>query len=379
MSRSISFVIPCLNEEHTLPYVLQKFQTLARKELADRNVEVVVSDNGSQDKSIQIAEGFGVKVVRCLEKGYGAALNCGIAEASGDIIVFADADNTYDFLDAPKLIHELEKGFDLVIGSRITGSIKPGAMPLLHRYLGTPVLNLLINVLYSRRQNKIRDCNSGFRCFRKVSFERWGIKGSGMEFASEMLIKAMINDAAISHVPITLYPDMRTDRIPHLKTWRDGMRHLLQILLYAPRFFRNLGLLSFGVSWTVLLVSFFTGPLLLGAVSILGMHTMMFAMLGSFIGIFMWSLGLFLSVRENPDALADYHYLLNLREDKLFFYSIAMLLIGASAFVFIIFQWSQNSFAYLALEKQTLLLISLIANNIFLVTNIIAAHLLKRV
>jgi len=378
MSSSVSFVIPCLNEEYTLPFVLEKISAVKSEALSQRVVEIIVADNGSDDRSIQIAEKFGARIVHCSTKGYGAALKGGIEQALGEIIIFADADNTYDFLETPKLIQELERGYDLVLGSRLRGTIKKHAMPFLHRYLGTPVLNFVINFLYAKGKNRINDCNSGFRCFKRESYKLWGIKGDGMEFASEMLIKAMIHDAKISQVPVTLYPDMKANRVPHLKTWRDGMRHLLQILVYAPKFFRNLGYLLFGLCWISMVLSAFIGPIVIAHISVLGLHTMMFIMLGSFLGIFSWSLGLFLSLKKNEDSLRDYDYIMNLQEDKLLVYILLLCLLGIISFTFILFQWSQNSFTFLSLEKQTLVLIAFSANNIFIVSNIIAAHLLKR-
>ncbi|EMM70379.1 glycosyltransferase, group 2 family protein [Leptospira weilii str. 2006001855] len=164
--KNVTYVIPCLNEEKTLPLVLEKLVRL-KKELKQYNVEILVSDNGSEDKSVSIAKKYGAKVVHCKERGYGAALNFGITNASGEIVLFADADDTYDFLESPALLAEMEKGAEFVIGSRLDGSIHKGAMPFLHRYLGTPVINWIINLLYSKKGNRVKDANSGFRCFLK--------------------------------------------------------------------------------------------------------------------------------------------------------------------------------------------------------------------
>lgn len=241
---SVSFVIPCLNEEKTLPYVLEKLVKVKKDHSKEMEIEILVSDNGSTDRSIVIAKKFGVRVAPAKERGYGAALDSGIRNAKGDIIVFADADDTYDFLESPALIRKLVQGnYDMVIGSRLDGEIHKGAMPFLHRYLGTPVINWIINLLYSKKF-KIRDSNSGFRCFRKDKYLSWDIKSKGMEFASELLIKALIHDSKMEHVPVSLYPD-KEGRIPHLKTWRDGMRHLLRILFYGPHLFERVGLSLF--------------------------------------------------------------------------------------------------------------------------------------
>ena len=373
---SISFVIPCLNEQGTLAQVLSKINHVCRNDFSDRPTEVIVSDNGSTDDSIDIARQHGAKVVHCPEKGYGAALRFGIRHAQCDAVVFADADNTYDFLETPGLVAELDKGFDLVVGSRLRGRIHPGAMPFLHRRLGTPTLNFFINLLYSKPHNRISDCNSGFRCFRRASFLSWQITSSGMEFASEMLVKALKADASISHVPISLSPDRR-QRVPHLKTWRDGMRHLLQIFLDSPGSFHLAGTIIFLTSWLVMICGMLFGPVSVGPVGILGVHSMMFALLGTIFGIIIWTIGLFLAVRIETH-LRLYRYLLNLPEDKLFWRSIALFLVSCALLSIIVVYWAWKGFRFISVEKQTLILIALAADGVLLVSNLITAHLLKR-
>ncbi|HSR18188.1 MAG TPA: glycosyltransferase family 2 protein, partial [Ignavibacteriaceae bacterium] len=278
--KSLSFVIPCLNEEKTLPIVLEKINKVRESMVGSYNTEVVVSDNGSRDNSIEIAKRFSARVVNCSTTGYGAALKYGIENAVGDIIIFADADDTYNFYESPALIQELENGFDLVIGDRINGKIHKGAMPWMHRYLGTPVLTFIINRLYSTKTNRISDCNSGFRCFKKKSFLEWEVKSDGMEFASEMLVNALVAKARISHVPVEIHPDHK-ERQPHLKTWTDGMRHLLQIFISAPNFFFNLGVALFIISWLIIAIGYLKGTILIGIFSIFGIHSMMLALIGT--------------------------------------------------------------------------------------------------
>jgi len=174
LKSSVSFVIPCLNEQDALADVLAKINKVRETNFRELQTEVIVSDNGSTDNSIKIAKEHGAKVVHCAQRGCGAALLLAIKNAACETVVFADADNTYDFLETPRLVNELEKGFDLVIGSRIEGDIHSGAMPFLHRYLGTPILNFLINLLYAKEGNKITDCNSGFRCFKRSNFPLLG-------------------------------------------------------------------------------------------------------------------------------------------------------------------------------------------------------------
>lgn len=374
-SSVISFVIPCLNEQETLPYVLEKINTLCQTVLKNRATEVIVADNGSTDNSVTIALEHGAKVVHCQEKGYGAALQCGIQNATGEVIVFADADNTYDLLETPKLLEELEKGYDLVLGSRIKGDIHPGAMPRIHRYLGTPVLNFFINLLYSRNGVRITDCNSGFRCFKRDMFLSWGINSTGMEFASEMLVKALKANAKISQVPISFYPDPR-HRTPHLKTWRDGMRHLLQIFLYSPEFFYYSGITSVCMSWLVLLIGLFFGPISFGFASIFGIHTMMFALLGSCFGVTIWGIGLTLAAKIDTNVRA-YEYLIDLSEDRLFWCALLFALISFTTFLAIFVSWGRQGFEFLSLEKETLVLTAFGTDGLFLVSSVITAHLVK--
>ena len=228
---SISFVIPCLNEERTLPLVLRDIFSLRSQ---FKNVEVIVADNGSKDRSRQIALQFGARVVEVIERGYGTAIKAGINAARYEYICFADADHTYDFTETVKLAAHLEKNnYSLVLGDRFSGRIEKGAMPFLHRYFGTPVLSSAISILIGGKWGLIKDCNSGFRLFRKADFISLSTKCSGMEFASEMLIKYLKSSHKIGWVPITLRKD-RMGRTSHVQTWRDGMRHLVTILTEIP-------------------------------------------------------------------------------------------------------------------------------------------------
>ncbi len=374
----ISIVIPCLNEEESLPQVLGKIKQLKETTFRNRNVEVVVSDNGSTDKSIEIARSFGARVVHCEEKGYGAALQYGIKSASHNVIVFADADNTYDFLETPILVQPLENGSSLAIGSRLKGTLHPGAMPFLHRYLGTPVLNFFINLLYHKQGIKITDCNSGFRAFDRGAFLAWDIKSTGMEFASEMLVKALRSGAKIVEVPISLYPHFGK-RTPHLKRWRDGMRHLLQILVEAPRFFNQIGIVLFSVSWLILIASLILRqPVTIGIASVFGIHTMIVALLGSFFGLTFWGIGLFLSARKDSDV-RFYRFLIDLPEDQIFWASTIFVLISIFLLVLVFANWVVHHFMYLSLVRETIVLSAFISNGLLIISNLITAHMIKRV
>lgn len=224
----VSVVIPCLNEEQTLrPCIRLAQQTLKSCGAAG---EVLVADNGSTDGSREIAVAEGARLVTAAAKGYGNALHAGFKQARGRYFVFLDADMSYDFTQIPRFLEKLREGADLVMGSRFRGKIVPSAMPFLHRYLGTPVLTMLVNMFFGSR---ISDVNCGMRGLRKEAFEKMGLRAGGMEFASELLIKSLLLNMSVAEVATDLYPDRRAGR-PHLRSWRDGWRHLRFMLLFCP-------------------------------------------------------------------------------------------------------------------------------------------------
>ncbi len=224
----LSVVLPCLNEEKTLARAL----AMAAELVAATGLrgELVVADNGSTDASRAVAEAAGARVLSVPRKGYGFALLHGIRAARGRFLVMGDADATYDFREAAVLVQALRDGADLAMGSRLRGRIETGAMPWLHRHLGTPVLTALIRGFFGLR---ITDCNCGLRAFTREAFDRMELVSGGMEFASEMLIKAARAGLVVREHPVSLLRDTR-GRPPHLKAWRDGWRHLRFILLFAP-------------------------------------------------------------------------------------------------------------------------------------------------
>lgn len=224
----VSAILPCLNEERTLGVCIEKALEAFRR----RGIfgEVIVGDNGSTDHSVEIAESLGARVVHQPIKGYGAAICAAASAARGKYLIMADADDSYDWSQLDDFIDALEDGADLVMGNRFAGGIEPGAMPPLHRYLGNPVLSAIARWLH---QSPIRDFHCGMRGFTREAFQRIGARSPGMEFASEMVINAHRAGLDIREVPIKLYPDKR-GRPPHLRSFRDGWRHLRLIIAHAP-------------------------------------------------------------------------------------------------------------------------------------------------
>lgn len=250
----LSIVIPCLNEADTLGTCLAKAMQAIRD--AGLDAEVIVADNGSTDGSIEIAEKLGARVVPVKKKGYGNALMGGIEAARGIYIIMGDADDSYDFLEIPRFVYKLREGFDLVQGCRLPGGggkVLPGAMPFLHRWWGNPMFTILSRWWF---RSPVHDIYSGYRGFTKELYHRLHQRCTGMEFATEMIIKASLYRAKISEIPITLHPDGRKAHAPHLKTFRDGWRTLRFFMLFTPRWLflmpglglALLGLIGYGLA-----------------------------------------------------------------------------------------------------------------------------------
>jgi glycosyltransferase involved in cell wall biosynthesis len=266
----VSIVMPCLNEAETLAKCIKHAQNaIARGGLA---AEIIVADNGSTDGSQQIAKDLGARVVDVPRKGYGSALIGGIDAAQGQLIVMGDADDSYDFEAIGPLIGKLREGYDLVVGNRFMGGIEPGAMPWSHRWIGNPILTLISRVFFHA---PVGDTHCGLRAFKKDAYEKMRLRATGMEFASEMVIKASLKGMRITEVAVKLRPDGRT-RAPHLRTWRDGWRHLRFMLLFSPRWlflYPGLALFAVGVVLSALLLG---GPLHVAGVR-LDIHTLLVA------------------------------------------------------------------------------------------------------
>ncbi len=273
----VSIVMPCLNEAETLAKCIG--HALAAIKKGGFSAEIIVADNGSTDGSQLIAKELGATVVDIARKGYGSALIGGIDAARGTFVVMGDADDSYDFEAIGPLLDRLREGFDLVVGNRFMGGIEPGAMPWSHRWFGNPVLTLVSRVFFHA---PVGDTHCGLRAFRKDAYERMRLRATGMEFASEMVIKASLQGMRIAEVPVVLRPDGRS-RPPHLRTWRDGWRHLRFMLLFSPRWlflYPGLALFAIGAVLSALLVA---GPIQVGGVR-LDIHTLLVAGFLSLLG-----------------------------------------------------------------------------------------------
>jgi len=225
---TISFVIPCLNEEASLAHVLREIHSI--QWLSRFKYEIVVADNGSRDSSVKIAVANNARVVHVTKRGYGAAIRGGISQAFGDVIVMGDADGSYKFSESERLVEGVLNGADLVMGNRFRGGIARDAMPFLHRYLGNPLLSFLGRLMF---RVKIGDFHCGLRAFSREKIVNLGLISDGMEFASEMIIKAKRCGLEITEYPVSLSPDLR-GRKPHLRTWSDGLRHLKLLIKFSP-------------------------------------------------------------------------------------------------------------------------------------------------
>jgi glycosyltransferase involved in cell wall biosynthesis len=276
-SVEVSIVMPCLNEVETLAACIAK----ARQAIEEGgySAEIIVADNGSSDGSQLLARELGARVVPVQRKGYGSALIGGIDAAEGRLVVMGDADASYDFASIAPLIAKLREGYDLVVGNRFLGGIQPGAMPWSHRWVGNPGLTRVSRIFFHAG---VGDTHCGLRAFTKDAYQRMRLRATGMEFASEMVIKASLKGMRITEVPVVLHPDGRS-RPPHLRTWRDGWRHLRFMLLFSPRWlFLYPGIALFGLSLLVG-AALETGPKAIGPFGF-DIHTLLLAGFGSLIG-----------------------------------------------------------------------------------------------
>ncbi|HSF67876.1 MAG TPA: glycosyltransferase family 2 protein [Nitrospiraceae bacterium] len=348
----LSIVMPCLNEAETIGTCIQKAQAFLHQYQVVG--EIVVADNGSTDGSQEIATLMGARVVPVEAKGYGNALMGGITAARGRYIIMGDADDSYDFLDLSRFVDKLRKGHDLVMGCRLPwggGTVKPGAMPFLHRWWGNPMFTIMARRWFGA---PINDVYCGLRGFSKALFLRLNLRCTGMEFATEMIIKSSLYQEKIAEVPITLHPDGRTAHPPHLKTYRDGWRTLRFFLMYCPRWLFVipgavlilLGIIGYAVAMpglTVQGVTFDAHTLLFASLAILcGYQSVLFAIFSKTFAI---SEGL---MPEDP-RLTRFFKIMYLERGLLL--SGMGLLVGLGLLVAAIHQWQLTGFGQLDYAK----------------------------
>ena len=265
----LTILMPCLNEAETLEICIKK----AQRFLEQNNVcgEVLVADNGSTDGSRKIAKRCGARLIYVEEKGYGAALIGGCNAAHGKYVIMGDADDSYDFEHLMPFLEKLREGYDLVMGNRFKGGIEPGAMPLLHKYLGNPVLSFVARLLFP---SPVGDYHCGLRGYRKKAIQKIGLVTTGMEYASEMVVKATLYHLSIVEVPTTLKKDGRS-RAPHLRSWSDGWRHMKFLLMHSPNWlflYPGIVLCVLGIMMSMLLMF---GPVKIGSVAF-DIHTLLY-------------------------------------------------------------------------------------------------------
>ena len=288
MTPTVSIILPCLNEAETLAGCIKTIQETLRENNIDG--EIIMSDNGSTDESITIASKLDARIVQVPERGYGSALMGGIDAAKGTFIVMGDADGSYDFRDIPQFIKKLNEGYDLVMGNRFRGGIQKGAMPWSHRMIGNPLLSGLGKLFF---RWPISDAHCGLRAFRRDAYEHMNLRSTGMEFASEMIVKATLLNLSITEIPTTLKPDGRS-RPPHLRSFRDGWRHLKFLLLFSPRwlfFYPGLILELIGL---IIFFWLLPGPRTLASIGMtIDIHTLLVAAMAILVGEQLMAFALF--------------------------------------------------------------------------------------
>jgi len=371
----LTFVFPCLDEEETFESCIRAVRESLGKAGDSLDYEIVVADNGSTDRSREIALEQGARVVPVETRGYGAALRGGIEAAEGEYVMFADADSTYVYEDALPLYEKaIEHDADMSIASRITGTIEPGAMPLLHRWAGTPVLTFLINLLFGGR---LSDCNSGFRCLKKSAYKKWGVRSSGMEFASELLIKALKHDAKTVEIRSGLRRGPE-GRIAHLRTWRDGMRHLLFILSERPRLFEKTGLILVWTSSILQILAIITGPTEIAGLNIFDLHSKALLLLAGITGmqLYVFSCLLYLHRREEPTKFTA--LLVGIDEASLFFVLLSVLVLEFLLVGGVVLNWAFNDFANLDSANLLLGAVHLLGLPLMLAIGLLAMNVYRK-
>ncbi len=341
----VSMVIPCLNEARTLDACIAN-AAAALAEIKRRfrlTGEVVVADNGSSDGSQEIATRAGARVVPVARRGYGAAIIGGMHAARGRFLVMGDADGSYDFADSVAMVERLLGGAELCMGSRFAGEIKPGAMPWKNRYIGNPLLSGFLRLLF---RSKVSDAHCGLRALTKTCFLRLNLTGTGMEFASEMVIKAALLKVRTEQVAITLYPDLR-DRPPHLRPWRDGWRHLRYLLMLSPAWVFLLPALI-GAIFALLVFGTGGSAWLSNSTSPVGNYWTIFAaalMQACHVFFFMGAAAQVHGVREGfrePSSVRSFAIALSL--ERMLITGAALFAVGAAILAAIVFYWTAQDY-----------------------------------
>jgi glycosyltransferase involved in cell wall biosynthesis len=342
----LTILMPCLNEALTVESCIQKAQAyLQKKGIAG---EVLVADNGSTDGSQALAQAAGARVVQISDKGYGAALIGGIEAAKGRFVIMADADDSYDLANLDGFVDGLRRGVKLVIGNRFKGGIMPGAMPLLNRYLGNPVLSFVGRTLFS---SPVGDFHCGMRGFDREAILALNLRASGMEFASEMVVKASLARLSITEVPTTLSPDGR-QRAPHLRPWRDGWRHLRFMLLRSPQWlflYPGLALTVLGLVGAALLTA---KPRSIAGIFTLDIDALLYFAIAAIVGVQISFFGLFAMAFARRMKLRVAHgfpeILLRLASrEGVIALGICMIGAGVTGATYAIFQWGHSAFGAL--------------------------------
>lgn len=345
----LSVVMPCLNESRTLGTCIQK--ALAAIESLGMRGEVIIADNGSTDGSQSLARSLGARVVSITSRGYGSALRGGIAAARGEYVIMGDSDDSYDFTQLGDFVAKLNEGYDLVMGNRYHGEIRQGAMPFLHRFLGNPVLSWIGRLFFGC---PVGDFQCGLRAFRKDAIERLELQTTGMEFSTEMVVKATLFDLRIIEIPTTLSPDGR-DRPPHLRTWRDGWRYLRFLLLYSPRWlFLYPGAILFLLG-TAVGLWLLPGPRTIGGVTF-DYHTLLFCAMAILIGFQSINFAVFTKtfavtehlVPEDPRLTKAFRYV---TLETGLTVGILLILAGAATWIFGLGYWRSHHFGALDPDK----------------------------
>jgi glycosyltransferase involved in cell wall biosynthesis len=339
----LTILMPCLNEAETIAVCVAKAKGFLQR--AGVQGEVLIGDNGSTDGSQALAQAAGARVIPVPERGYGAALSGGIAAARGRYVIMGDADDSYDFENLGPMLAGLRDGADLVMGNRFQGGIKPGAMPFLHRYLGNPVLSWLGRLFF---HIPVGDFHCGLRGFRRDAILGLGLKSPGMEFASEMVVKAQLQGLRMEEVATTLSPDGRS-RAPHLKTWRDGWRHLRFLLLHSPRWlflYPGLFLMGLGLVLAALLAM---GPVRLFLHITLDFHSLIVACFAVLIGS---QLVVFSAIARTyaaaegilPPALQFSGMMKALNLERILQIALALCVAGLAGLIWAVSYWARQHF-----------------------------------